>query len=255
MRLLSYNIHKGIGGRDRRYRIERVIDVIEQENPDILCLQEVARNSRRSSFHDQPTLIAEYFNAGEQLYQMNVHLKRGGYGNLILSRWGFQSTHQISLRFNRKKPRGAQIVVVQTPEGCLRLVNWHLGLAERERHWQALHLFNHHFFREGDGLPTIIAGDFNDWRNTLGAGPFALFNFEQATSPPSRFRTFPAYLSVGSLDKAFYRGDMIVRHVRIVRTPGARLASDHLPLSIDFHLGTAPLPEIVAEQPRSPGSE
>ena len=25
MRVLSYNIHKGIGGRDRRYRIERII--------------------------------------------------------------------------------------------------------------------------------------------------------------------------------------------------------------------------------------
>ena len=32
MRLLSYNIHKGIGGRDRRYRLARVIEVIEEEN-------------------------------------------------------------------------------------------------------------------------------------------------------------------------------------------------------------------------------
>ena len=41
MRLLSYNIHKGIGGRDRRYRLERIIQVIEHENPDLICLQEV----------------------------------------------------------------------------------------------------------------------------------------------------------------------------------------------------------------------
>ena len=33
MRLLSYNIHKGIGGRDRRYRLERIIQVIEDEQP------------------------------------------------------------------------------------------------------------------------------------------------------------------------------------------------------------------------------
>ena len=54
MRLLSYNIHKGIGGRDRRYRLERIIGVIEEENPDLICLQEVDRNVRRSRFDDQP---------------------------------------------------------------------------------------------------------------------------------------------------------------------------------------------------------
>ena len=48
MRLLTYNIHKGIGGRDRRYSLERIIDVIEAENPDLICLQEVDRHVRRS---------------------------------------------------------------------------------------------------------------------------------------------------------------------------------------------------------------
>src|SRR5436190_15267074 len=114
MRLLSYNIHKGIGGRDRRCRLQRVIDVIEAENPDVMCLQEVARNSRRSYFHDQPKMLMEYFNASAELYQLNVHLKGGGYGNLILSRWPLVVKHQISLRFNTKKPRGAQMVVIDT---------------------------------------------------------------------------------------------------------------------------------------------
>ena len=41
MRLLSYNIHKGIGGRDRRYCIDRVLEVIGHERPDLICLQEV----------------------------------------------------------------------------------------------------------------------------------------------------------------------------------------------------------------------
>ncbi len=33
MRLLSYNIHKGVGGRDRRYRIERIVEVVAAEAP------------------------------------------------------------------------------------------------------------------------------------------------------------------------------------------------------------------------------
>ena len=117
MRLLSYNIHKGIGGRDRRCRLQRVIDVIEAENPDVMCLQEVARNSRRSHFHDQPKLLMEYFNASAELYQLNVHLKGGGYGNLILSRWPLMVKHQISLRFNTKKPRAPKWPSSTPPKG------------------------------------------------------------------------------------------------------------------------------------------
>ena len=69
MRLLSYNIHKGIGGRDRRYRIERIIRVIEEESPDLVCLQEVDRNVRRSRHDDQPRRFAEAFQAATHLYQ------------------------------------------------------------------------------------------------------------------------------------------------------------------------------------------
>lgn len=236
MRLLTYNIHKGIGGRDRRYRIERVIEVIEQENPDLMCLQEVSQNSRRSRHDDQPRLLADYFHAEAQLYQRNLRRGMGGYGNLLLSRWPFDSHHQVSLRLNNKKPRGAQLVVVRSPEGPFHLVNWHLGLAERERHWQVDHLLNHSLFREASHLPTIVAGDTNDWRNTLGHGPFAQHGFHTSTAPPSRFRSFPAWMSLGALDKVFHRGAVAVRHARVVSTPLARRASDHLPVVIDFHL-------------------
>ena len=41
MRLLSWNIHKGIGGRDRRYSLDRIITCIEAENPDLICLQDL----------------------------------------------------------------------------------------------------------------------------------------------------------------------------------------------------------------------
>lgn len=236
MRVLSYNIHKGIGGRDRRYGIDRILEVIEEENPDLICLQEVDREVRRSKNHDQPKLLAEYFKATEKLFQLNVRLKNGGYGNLMLSRWPFQSHHQISLQLNRKKRRGAQIAVVETPEGLFHLVNWHLGLAEKERHWQVNHLFTHPLFRESEHLPTLVVGDYNDWRNTLADGPFQSNDFHQVTAPISRFRSFPAYMAVGSLDKGFYKGNITIRHAKVVRSRQAKIASDHLPLVIDFHL-------------------
>ncbi len=239
MRVLSYNMHKGIGGRDRRYRLERIIDVIETENPDLVCLQEVDRHAARSKFDDQPRLLAEYFSAAAHVYQPNVHLRTGVYGNLILSRWPLLQRHQISLRLKAKKPRGAQMVVVDTPEGPLHLVNMHLGLAEQERHWQIGHLLGHHLFREAAVLPTVLVGDWNDWRNTLHRAALGHLGFTHVTAPVSRFRSFPAYLPLGSLDKMFIRGTVFVRHARIVHSSLARSASDHLPLVADFHLDSA----------------
>jgi endonuclease/exonuclease/phosphatase family metal-dependent hydrolase len=236
MRVLTYNIHKGIGGRDRLYRLERVMQVVEQENPDLICLQEVDRHVPRSGNDDQPRLWAHRFSAVAHLFQLNVHLHAGGYGNLILSRWPMNVHHQISLRLHNKKPRGAQLAEIATPEGPMLLVNWHLGLGERERHWQVNHLLGHHLFQRSAELPTLVVGDYNDWRNTLADGPFARHGFHQVTSPPSRFRSFPAYLSIGSLDKAFTRGKLYIRHARVARSTLAKDASDHLPLVIDFHL-------------------
>ncbi len=239
MRLLSYNIHKGIGGQDRRYRLDRILDVIRHENPDLICLQEVSRGAPRSYGHDQSRLMAGYMEAFADLFQLNVHWKEGGYGNQILSRWPLLNPHQILLKFENKKARGGQIATVETPEGPLLLVNWHLGLGELERHWQVGHLLGHPRFLESAHLPAILAGDFNDWRDTLAIGPLSALGFLQATSPPSRFRSFPAYHPVASLDKAFHRGSVILHQARIVHSRMTRTASDHLPLVVDFSLGAS----------------
>lgn len=235
MRLLSYNIHKGIGGRDRRYRLERIVQVIEHEQPDILCLQEVACGYGRCAHQDQPHLLARHFDFVSMLYQRNVELGSGCYGNLILSRWPIEVKHQISLRLNSRKPRGAQIALIQTPAGPIKLVNLHLGLAERERHWQIAHLVDHRLFNEFNGTAELMAGDYNDWRNTLQR-PLGSQGFHQVTGPPSRFRTFPAYLPLGALDKAFTRGGLTISHARIATSALARVASDHLPLVLDFEV-------------------
>lgn len=236
MRLLTYNIHKGVGGGDRRYKIERIVGVIAAEEPDLVCLQEVDRNVRRSRFHDQPLILAEKLGAAAHLYQLNCPHQEGGYGNLVLARWPFRRHAHISLRHGKRKPRGAQLVVVDTPHGPLHLVNWHLGLAERERRWQVRHLLGHKEFQEWEHLPTLIAGDFNDWRNTLTRHGFAKHRFIQATWPTRHFRSFPAFLALASLDKVFYRGSLHIHAVRTVRTRLARRASDHLPLVVDFDL-------------------
>ena len=235
MRLLSWNIHKGIGGRDRRYSLQRIIDCIDHEHPDLVCLQEVDRLVGRSDFDDQPRLLGQSLNL-QSTFQANVPVSNGTYGNLILSRWAVGSTHRISLKRGIRKSRGAQLIHVETPEGVLHLVNTHLGLDERERHWQIDFLLDHELFQSSSVIPTFIAGDFNDWRNTLAEQSLANHGFQQVTSPPSEYRSFPSWLPVGGLDKVFVRGEVTTKRVKVVRTSLARVASDHLPIVVDFSL-------------------
>ena len=238
MRLLTYNIHKGVG-TDRRYRLERAAAVIAAEAPDLICLQEVDRNCRRSRRDDQPALLVNRLGAAAWLYKINAPHGEGGYGNLLLSRWPFLSGDHLPLRHRWRIRRGAQRAVVDTPQGPLQLVNVHLGLSERERRWQAAQLLEHAEFRAAADLPTLIAGDFNDWRNALGKRCFLGHGFRQATAPLRRYRTFPAFLPLAAIDKVFYR-ELEVVETRVVRGRAARRASDHLPVVCDFRLGPAP---------------
>ncbi|GDY09540.1 endonuclease [Planctomycetia bacterium] len=234
MRLVSYNIHKGIGGTDRRYDLDRIVDVLVALEADFLCLQEVTIDLPRTSRHDQADILTERFRPMFATFQQNVHWKVGGYGNLVLSRWPLLEHHRISLQFGQKKPRGAQLVVVETPSGLLRVTNWHLGLSEGERHWQTHRLLSHPVFHSTAEHPTLMCGDFNDWRNTLGHTLLLPKGFTQATAPAGKFRSFPAVMPVMSLDKVFHCEGITIESAHLVKTREARRASDHLPLVVDF---------------------
>ena len=236
MRLVTYNIHKGIGGSDRRYNLERIIDVLASLEADFICLQEVTIDLPRTSRHDQSDILTERFRPMFSTFQQNVHWRVGGYGNLLMSRWPFREHHRISLRFGQKKPRGAQLVVVETPTGLLRLTNWHLGLSERERQWQVQRLLTHPQFLATDEHPTLMCGDFNDWRNTLGKSLLVPRELTQATSPPGKFRSFPAVFPVMSLDKVFHCDAIAIESIRVVKTSKSRQASDHLPVVVSFSM-------------------
>ena len=129
---------------------------------------------------------------------------------------------------------------METPQGLLTLANWHLALRGPERRWQAELLLQHPLFRAYAHQPTLIVGDCNDWRDRLAKQPLAKHGFQQATDASARFRTFPALMPLMALDKVFHRGGIVMREVRVIRTPLARLASDHLPLVVEFDLTDAP---------------
>src|SRR5690606_34527524 len=86
IRVVCWNIHKGIGGIDRRYDLDRIIDAILEEEPDVALLQEVADGMPQLRFEDQAWLLSEGLEMPHIAYGPEHRFSRGGYGNLILSR-------------------------------------------------------------------------------------------------------------------------------------------------------------------------
>jgi endonuclease/exonuclease/phosphatase family metal-dependent hydrolase len=237
-RLLTYNIHKGIGGVDRRYRPERIVEAISHCQPDIVLLQEVDDGVPRSRLDRQVDLLAEALSLPHRAYQRNVHLRIGHYGNAILSRFPLHDIRDLELTVPLKKRRRALIAHCRLAgEGHSRtvlLANLHLGLAGYERTIQLRRFLNGETLKHvHKQTPVIAAGDFNDVWGTLGRRLMVPAGFQAASR---RIKTFPAFMPVRTLDHVFYRGNIELDHSFASHTQNARQASDHLPMVADFLL-------------------
>ena len=164
---MTWNIHKGIGGVDRSYRPQRIVDAIAHCDPDIAMLQEVDDGVPRSRFHRQVDYLGDALKLPHRAYQRNVTLSKGHYGNAILSRYPLHDISHLDLTVPlKKKRRGLCAHCRLHINGRTRTVvlfNCHLGLAAFERRMQLRR------FIESDQLkhtrkntPFIICGDFND---------------------------------------------------------------------------------------------
>ena len=237
-RVLTYNVHKGIGGLDRRYRPERVMEVVAHYEPDIAFLQEVDDGVPRSGFHCQVDMFADALGFHHRAYQRNVRLAVGHYGNAIISRFPFTVLGDIDLSLPFKKRRQALVVSADVHAAGhaipVVLANVHLGLAGYERKMQLLRLLSHDYLQPAhDDVPIIIGGDFNDVWGRLGRRTLEPAGFANACG---RIRTFPAAMPLRPLDRFYHRGPVTVDDVFAGHAQICRHASDHLPLIADFKL-------------------
>jgi endonuclease/exonuclease/phosphatase family metal-dependent hydrolase len=171
LRVLSYNIHRAIGV-DRRFRPERVVSIISNYNPDVVMLQEVDEGVPRSRELDLARELARALGFPHYAIGHNVRLRKGRYGNATLSRWPIRRERNIDLTVGFMRRRGCQHtrIAVKTPAGATRrleVFNMHLGLSARERERQvSLLVRSKEFAALPFGVPTLIAGDTNDWAAT-----------------------------------------------------------------------------------------
>jgi endonuclease/exonuclease/phosphatase family metal-dependent hydrolase len=216
----TYNIHRAVGS-DRRRDPARVGQVIATLDADVVGLQEV------DWFHDAPSARSPF----EVLHDLpgytaiagrNLRDHRGNYGNLLLTRFTVLEVRRFDITHLHYEPRGVIDVDLDTPAGRLRVLVTHLGLLKRERRKQVARIA-----KEIDpDRPTVMLGDFNEWRQT--APSLRPLVARPEPSPSS----FPAWFPMLPLDRILpLSPDVTVTGLRAHRSPLSRLASDHLPVT------------------------
>jgi endonuclease/exonuclease/phosphatase family metal-dependent hydrolase len=244
LRLVTYNIHKCIGGVDRRYNPQRIADVLTNLHPDVLLLQEVDHDVPRSNRDRQVDVLGDLVGMRYRSWFPNVDVRGGGcYGNAILSRYPIVETSNIDLSIRFKKKRSALhgVIRVRHHEGTesgdvdrtVHLFNMHLGLARYERRIQLQKFLDSHPFQGMQHeTPVLVGGDLNDVYGGLGDDlrPAGFRGLDR------RPLTFPAWAPVRALDAVFVRGGVDFLKLTRCETDLARRASDHRPLVADVRL-------------------
>jgi endonuclease/exonuclease/phosphatase family metal-dependent hydrolase len=238
LRVLSYNIHKCIGGLDRRYEPHRVAEVIRRLEPDVLLLQEVDAGAIRSRGDRQVDLLGELVGLRHRTWFPNVDVRGGGhYGNAILSRYPLIESTNIDVTIRWKKRRSVLHGVIRVRhdeiDRTVHVYNMHLGLARFERRIQLRRFFDSQPFATlHHETPVVVGGDFNDIYGRLGE----LLRTAGFRGTDRRPLTFPAWSPLRPLDAIFVRG--AVDFVKLARCESelARRASDHRPLIAEVQL-------------------
>jgi endonuclease/exonuclease/phosphatase family metal-dependent hydrolase len=238
LRVLSYNIHKCIGGVDRKYQPERIAEVIRRQDADVLLLQEVDAGVKRSNGDKQTELLGDLLGMKHYTWFPNVDVGGGGhYGNAILSKYPLIESSNIDLSIRFKKARSVLHGVIRVRhddvDRTVHVFNMHLGLARFERRIQLRKFLDcHPFANLHNETPIVVGGDLNDVYGGLGE----LLRPAGFRGVDRRPLTFPAWGPVRPLDAIFVRGCMDFVKLHRCDSELAKRASDHRPLIADVQL-------------------
>lgn len=245
LRLVTYNIHKGVQGLGPMGRLEihNLRQAIEKLDADIVCLQEVRHfNTQQAKrFKNWPQSSQSEFLAPQgyfSVYKTNAVTKHGEHGNALLSKWPILSNQHADISDHRFEQRGLLHVVIDYEGAPLHVVVLHLGLFAKSRKRQIAKLGQFIAQEIAGDESLIVAGDFNDWNSALAPMLFEMGLSLCDAQEPSQKRvnkipTFPSRLPLLQLDYVYTRGLSSAQGYTPMGKGWAQL-SDHLPLIVDF---------------------
>ena len=243
-RILTYNVHRCVG-TDGELDVERVAKVIAVMRPDIVALQELDMFRARTDMVDQAHAIAEQLGMRFHFHPA-FRVEEESYGDAILTACPLRVVKAGALPGSNAvrglEPRGALWVKVDVDGVELDVVNTHLGLVPHEQRAQASALVSDQWMGHADCTdPAILLGDFNA-TSRHGAYKRVAERLRDAQKVVRRtsLKTFPSRLPMIRIDHVFVSRSVTVTGVHTGRGALVKLASDHVPLAVDFKIDLKP---------------
>lgn len=242
LRVATYNVH-GCRGMDARRSEKRIAEVIAVLEVDVIGLQELDLNRRRSAGVDQAALIADQL-GWHRFFHPALRREDEQYGDAILSRYPLklrkaQGLPSVTTRICPES-RAAIWMEIETPGGAVHVINTHLGLGRRERFMQAQLLAGPEWLGSvPTSDPLILLGDFNSLPTSPAFQILArqLRDVRTLVNPAPSLKSFPTRLPLLAVDHILVNEYFGVNSVRIVRNAQTKIASDHFPVVADLRCG------------------
>lgn len=229
MKVITYNLHKGRGTRQRSILADAVHAIAARE-PDILLCQEV--------FHGVADALHQCHFITEVLghpfvFGPNAFYRRGCHGNATFARMPVAKHVNLDISESRLERRGMLRTWLENGARPFEVFNLHLSLTTRQRRRQLQRLLAE--LPDDPTVPVLAAGDFNDWSGSIdrlvrasGALQNAMWDL-----PRGARATFPARRAVFALDRVYFRGFRL-RSVQVLDGAPWSQLSDHLPVEVEL---------------------
>jgi len=220
-RVASYNVHSCMG-TDRQFAPERIADILQELDADLIAIQELGWHRRGRRHFDQFAYLAEVTGYTVLEGPTKFHA-RAHYGNAILARRSILSHRTLDLSSPMHIPRGCVMAEVIVGSQPVTVINAHLGLTPWERHRQVAMLAREIETLQGD---VILMGDFNSWKPAGVTFRMLTRYLPHYTDAP----TFHTRAPRVPLDRIYLSENLAFEDTQVWRTLETLRASDHLPI-------------------------
>lgn len=230
LKVATYNIHGGIGG-DGRFDLQRIADVLQEIDADVVALQEVGDVRGRGPAGDYAAAIADKLDFGV-IYQPTILRGDRAYGNAIVTRLPIEGSRSYDLSVRKREPRGCVRADLRFGAHLIHVFAVHLGLSRAEQRAQAGMLLSADIVRDAAvSWPLVVMGDFNFWFPGPIARMVKVTLTDAAAAVGRRERSYPARCPYLRLDRIYVDAAWDVVGCRVHHSHLSRQASDHLPLA------------------------
>ncbi len=235
LRVMTYNIHHA-EGLDKELSVERIAGIIKEAQPDLVAVQEADKGVKRSGGIDEAAKLAE-LTGMMVVFEKNIDLQGGDYGNAVLSRLPIESHEYYRLpRLGNNEQRGMIETHVKTKAGELVFIATHVDHQADDAERMASVAFIRQKVEQIKDRPIILAGDFNTTPETRVVAAIGEFLTNACSGEAALEPTFRADKPDRRIDYIFYNQYPGLRSTGCRVIPQA-VASDHRPVVADFVLG------------------